>query len=112
MGWLYALTLALGMSLGLWLVWLYFHSRAYDQSGQLFWFALAPMLWLALFGMGLLALILLLDKLFRRQWRQALAWAGLCILATGFCVLTFFPLALLTISAPSVGDPPHVNDEQ
>lgn len=91
LGWLYVLTLVLAATLVVRLGWIYFHYRAYHQTGH--WFLLAPVLWLLLLGVGLLALVLLLSNLFRRRRKRALAWGVLSVLAPGFCGLISFPLA-------------------
>ena len=110
LGWLYVLTLGLDAGLVARLGWIFFHGREYDRSASLHW--LAPGLWLLLLGVGLLALVMGLENaFFRRQAGRALAWLGLSVLALGSFAAASFPLFALEVGAPSVGDPPNVQDE-
>lgn len=110
LGWLYALTLGLAAGFAVLLGWLFLQSQEYYFTS--FWFWLAPGLWLVLAVVGMLALKLGLENLLRRQTGRALAWLGLSVLALGSCAATAVPLFVLTLSAPSVGDPPPGDNER
>jgi hypothetical protein len=111
LGWLYALALGLDAGLAVRLGWLFTHARD-EHTFSVFWWFLALYLWLLLAGVRLLALVLGLRNAFWRQARRALAWFALSTIAIGSCAAASFPVLMVTVIAPSVGDPPHVYDEK
>ena len=108
LGWLYILTLGLDAGLAVRLVWMFFNGHEYNAA----WFWFFSSLCLLLLGVGLLALILVLISAFQQKVGQALDWLGLCLFAIGSCAAAAFFMFVLIAGTPSVGYPPHINNER